>query len=1048
MATFTAPDRGRYLATVQIRLLGPIAAVDGGASLPLGGLRERALLALLALSPGQAISTDRLIDELWGEDLPAKPANALQALVSRLRRSIGADAIVTRAPGYLLDIAREDVDAARFRSLVSAAASTADAGERSVLYRDALDLWRGPALAEFALEEFAQREAAALEEMRLTAVEARIAADLENGAGADLVPEIEELVAAHPLRESLRASQMLALYRAGRQADALRAFTAARETLGEELGIDPGPELKALEEQILMQDEQLIVAPTTPAPTSALPSRLASFVGRQQEMADVIDAFTSSRLVTLTGPGGAGKTSLAIEVGRSLEANYPDGVWLIELAPVTESARVADTVVGVLHLEQVARLGGVSLPAIDSEATIVEYLRHRRALLILDNCEHLVAAAAHLAEVVLLSCPKVEVLATSRDRLGVPGELLWRVPPLGLDDGHSDAVELFVSRAQAVSPSFDPATEDMDLVTDICRRVDGMPLAIELAAARSRSLSVAEIARRLGDGIAVLSDRQQTLRGAIDWSYELLAAEERRLFAMLSVFHGTFSLEAVEAIGGALDGLERLIDCSMVAPVSLRGEGRYRILETLRMYAAEQLDAVGETDAVMTRLLEFYFNKLEDADNGLRGPDQLDWMQRIEADHDSMRAVLDWGAEHAPVAALRLAGRLGWYWYLRGTSAEARERFAALLKAAGPDAEPRARGDALMFHSLCDTRPEHVREGFVDAREAYAAADHVEGVVNAQALVAAWGFDLDQTLSQLEEAYDLAETVDYRWGMALVRFLQAGAALGGNDNLTAVRLAGEAIDRFTGLGDRWGLGYGFYQLGTALRALGDYAGAEEALRASLEHARPMQLRREMAPVLCELGSIAVMQGDYQRAQAMLDDAERYADELPFAGSQGMVRNARGRLARLQGDADDALALHHQAIKFYEAGDAHGGLAWSHSCAGYAEEMRGNLDVAMAHHQTALGYARQTGDVFAIAQGLEGVGTTLIAGGEAERGVELIHAGLALRERAGSPLPTGERFDVDRALATAGEALDARSLEGAADRARVLDTEGAIGLAQS
>ncbi|MDJ0952615.1 MAG: BTAD domain-containing putative transcriptional regulator [Acidimicrobiia bacterium] len=1043
MAMPTLPSRRRYLATVQIRLLGPVAAYDGDEPLPLGGMRERALLALLALSPGQVISTDRLIDELWGEDLPAKPGNALQALVSRLRRSIGSDAIVTKPPGYLLDIDPDAVDAILFRKLLADAATVADPEARGDVYRQALALWHGPALADFPFEEFAQREMAALEELRLSATEARIAADLEAGAGAELVAEIDELVAAHPLRESLRASQMLALYRAGRQADALRAYTAARETLGEELGIDPSPELRALEEKILLQDEGLTPRAEPGPQQPELPARLASFIGREREMADVIESFAASRLVTLTGPGGAGKTSLAIEVGRSLQVDYPDGVWLIELAPVTEPARVIDALVAVLQLEQVVGFGRTSLPDFAPEDTVVEYLRHRRALLILDNCEHLIDAAAHVAEAVLLSCPKVEVLATSRDRLGVPGELLWRVPPLGLAGEHSDAVELFVTRAKAVNVAFDPTPDDLHHIADICRRVDGMPLAIELAAARARSLAVGEIARRLDDGIAVLSDRQQTLREAIDWSYDLLTPPERELFALLSVFHGTFSLAAVEAIGGDLEALERLIDSSMVAPVSGGGEVRYRLLETLRVYAAERLATAEELDNVMATLLDFYAKEMAGAEDGLRGPDQLDWLHRIEADHDSIRGVLDWGVEQAPAATLRLAGMIGWYWYLRGNSAEARERFRVLLDAAGEDADDRARGDALMLHSLCDRSPEHVGEGFAEARDAYVRAGHGVGVVSAQAMTAAWGRNLGETLRLLEETYAAAAELDYGWGMALVRFLQAGAALNANDNQAAAELAGEAIEGFAAIGDRWGLGYGWYQRGIVLRLLGEYDAAEEALRASLEYARPMRLRREVAPVLSELGSIAVMKGEYDRADQLLDDAERFADEMPFAGSQGMVRNAKGRLARLRGDLDGSLELHRIAIAFYEEADAHGGLAWSHSCAGFTEEMRGDLEAAMEHHRLALDHARRTSDGFAIAQALEGIGATLVATGQSERGVELIHAGLAIRDRTGTPLPAGERFDVDRALASAGAALEPAALEAAVNRGNALAMDDAL-----
>lgn len=1045
-------DHNRYLPGVEIRILGPVEAVDGGEPVALGGLRERSLLALLALSPGQTLSSDLIIDQLWGEDLPANPANALQALVSRLRRALGAGVIVTKAPGYLLDVPPDAVDASKFHNLVDAAQAEPDPRQRGQQFRKALSLWRGAPLAEFALEEFAQRDRAALEELQLLAIEGRIVADLESGAGAEVVPELEELIAAHPLRESLRASQMLALYRAGRQADALRAYTAARDALGEELGIEPGPELRAMEESILMQDPELRGAVAAPArPRSTLPARLASFIGREAAMAEVAEAFATSRLVTLTGAGGAGKTSLAIEVGRGLEDEYADGVWLVELAPVVDPSRVVDALVSALSLEQVGGFGNAPATDVDAVATVIEYLRNRRALLILDNCEHVVAAAAALAESVLLACSSVEMLATSRDRLGIPGELLWRVPSL---DTASAAVELFVERAQAVLPSFAPSEDEIELIADICGKVDGMPLAIELAAARVRSLPIEEIRRRLDSDIGVLSGgprsathRQQTLRGTIDWSYQLLDPQEADLFATLSVLHGTFGLDAAEAVASekvddVLASLERLIDSSMVTPIAA---GRYRMLETLRVYAGDKL---GDTaDATMSRLLAYFLDVMEPAQNRLRGPQQLQWLDRIEADHDTMRNVLDWAVDHAPADGLRLAGMLGWFWYLRGSSAEARERLSAFLEAAGPGADARARGDAHFFHSLCSPAPELVRDGFVVAGDCYAEAGFISGLANAKAMVATWGFEMAESIALLDEAADLSVEAGYEWGVALVRFLQAGVASNGQDFTAAADLSEEAVARFAACGDSWGQGYSLFFEGVIHRQLGDYERAEAVFRDALDHARPMRLRREMAPVMSELASIAMNRGEYEEAKRWLVEAQRYADEVPFAGSQGMVRNAQGRLARLQGDLVEARRLHQEALELYEQTDSHGGLAYSHSCLGFTAEMSGELDEAKTHHQAALEQAQAAGDGFAVALALEGMGGALIAEGEPERGVELISAGLAAREDAGAPLPERERFDIDRALEIAESALNAEAWNKAMEYGGSLDLDAAVAMAR-
>jgi predicted ATPase/DNA-binding SARP family transcriptional activator len=1047
---------------MEIRILGPLEVVVDGKPLPLGGTRERGLLALLALSPGQTMSTDRIIDSLWGEDLPANPSNALQAVVSRLRRAIGAATVVTRAPGYALDVEPQAVDAVRFQTKVKAARAEADPAKRARLLRSALDLWRGEVLADLPFEEFGQQERRALEEMRLAAVEARIDADLEMGRAAELIAELEELVATHPLRESLRASQMLALYRTGRQADALRAFADTRNTLGEELGIEPGPELRELEEAILLHDPDLLAKAGRPPAVPQrrpLPARLASFVGREHEMKEIAAAFGTSRLVTLTGAGGAGKTSLAIEVGRKLEREYPDGVWLVELGPVTEPTRVEDAVVAALDLEQVVRLGTEAGGNVAATDMLVRYLRERQALVIVDNCEHVIDAAAAVIEAVLMGCPETDVLATSRDRLGITGELLWRVPPLGMDNGAApaDAIALFVDRSKTVMPGFAPTPAEREAIAGICRKLDGMPLAIELAAARVRSLPVGEIADRLETGIGILSGgsrhaahRQHTLKATIDWSYDLLSADERALFGRLSVFHGSFTFDAVAAIapsqGGdrALESFERLLDSSMVAPVSAKSGRRFRMLETIRMYAADKLAGSGDADGTMEGLLDYLLTALDPAQDGLRGSDQLDWLDRIEADLDTIRGVLDWAQDNDPARALRLAGMMGWFWFLKGSTNEARYRLNTLLDAAGSAASPRARGDALFFRSLHDPHPEQVRDDFAEARAAYTAAGYPEGVANAEAMVAAWGFDIAETRSLIREAEKLCVAEGYEWGLALIRFLQAGGALVAGDNRTAVANAIDAADRFAALGDRWGQGYSWYHVGIASRAMGEYDRAEEAFESALRHARPMRLRREMAPVMSELGSIATMRGDYERAEALLVEAQEYADDVPFAGSQGMVRNARGKLARSRGDLDASVRLHREAVTLYGSEAGVGGLAYSYACLGLAEEMAGDLDSARDHLLSSLENARQSGDPFAVALALEGLGVASVSAGDPERGVELISAGLGLRERTGTPLPSGERFDVERALGAASvSALREEEYEAAWVGGRTADVDALV-----
>lgn len=716
-----------------------------------------------------------------------------------------------------------------------------------------------------------------------------------------------------------------------------------------------------------------------------------------------------------------------------------------------------------LGLDHAAEFGAAGGREVDAAEAVVEYLRDRNSLMILDNCEHAIDAAAACVEQILLACPGVEVLATSRERLGIPGEILWRVPPLRLaaGNGRSDAVTLFVDRARAVNPSFAPARQDLDYVLQICQRLDGMPLAIELAAARVRSLSVQELALRLDSGIGVLAggprtaaQRQRTLRATIDWSYQLLGPAERDLFACISVFLGSFTLPAAEAAAsptlfaehGALDCLDRLIDSSVVTPTPVASGVRYRMLETLRIYAKEKLTESGNTDAVMSRLLDYFLEALEAAEDDLRGPNQIDRLDRIEADQETLGRVLDWGEVHAPARALRLAGMMGWFWFLKGSGTEARSRMGKLLEAGGPTADARSRGDGQFYLSLHDLRPDRVRSGFEAARAAYAEGGYDLGVANAMVSSAFWGADLAETTALLDESADLYTVAAYDWGVALVRFLQAGIAMHASDIATAIRLGEEATKLFAAIGDSWGQVYSWLTVGAVLRARGDYDEAERAFRSASDHAGPMRFHREMAMLMSELASIALMRHQYDSAEQLLLEAQEYADEIPFSASQGMVRNARGHLARLRGEIDESRRLHTRAIEVYEQGENPAGLAYSHSCLGFTEEIADNLKAARSHHLMALERAQEAKDAFAVALGLEGLGATLIAGGESVRGVEMISTGLAVRERAGTPLPSGERSDVHRALEAAATALDAVALQQAVTAGRDMELEVAVSLA--
>ena len=554
---------------MQVRLFGELEAVAEGVPVPVRGAKQRALLALLALQRGQPVSADRLIDVLWGDGQAAHPANALQAQIGQLRRTFGAAAILTSEAGYALAVGPDDVDIVRFGRLVAEGRRLAVDGEAalaSAVLGEALGLRRGEPLAEFADAGFASAERAQLEELTLLAVEARAGADLMLGRHGELAAELEALRQQHPLRERLWELHILALYRAGRQAEALRAYTEVRDRLVDELGIDPGPALRELQARILAQDPSLAPASAAPASAQASPApvpaaaplasagnlraRLSRFVGRDAELGQLNEAVRSSRLVTLTGPGGAGKTRLAVETAAALRPEHRDGAWLVELASVVEPDGVAPAAAAALGAGAAA-LPGVQ-PAGSATDLIVRYLAGRSLVVVLDNCEHVIGEAAALADTLAGAVPGLRLIATSREPLGVPGEVL--VPVGGL--APLAAAELFVDRARAVRPGLHrrPA-QAADVIEDICRRLDGLPLAVELAAARLRALPLATLAERLDDRFQLLSrgartalPRQQTLRAVVDWSYDLLFSDERRLFARLAAFTGGCGLPAAEAV--------------------------------------------------------------------------------------------------------------------------------------------------------------------------------------------------------------------------------------------------------------------------------------------------------------------------------------------------------------------------------------------------------------------------------------------------------------------------------------------------------------------
>jgi predicted ATPase/DNA-binding SARP family transcriptional activator len=620
---------------MRFGVLGPVAAwTDDGIAVRIPDRKVRALLADLLLHAGRPVLVATLIDDLWAEKLPANPTATLQTRVSQLRRAFddaesGARNLVqTRTPGYLLAVAAEAVDASRFRALAARARQTANPRMRAATLADALGLWRGPAYADVAEDGFARAAIDRLDEERLAVQEAYAEARLDLGEHEELVPDLAELVARHPLRQRLRAVHLRTLYRAGRQADALDSYADLRRRLRDELGLDPSADLAALHKAILDEDPALAPSPAPAAVRTNLPAAFTTLIGRAAAMEDIVDRLGAERLVTLTGAGGVGKTSLAIAVARRLGETYDDGAWLVELAAL-DGASAGPTDVAAAVASALRDGGNAHARALDR---LVAALSTRQALVVMDNCEHVVEAAAEVSARLLRDAPGVRILATSREPLAVLGEQRWPVPPLDLPAadacaelaGESAAVQLFVARAAAADPRFRLTRANADAVVEICRRLDGLPLALELAASRVAAMDVQDLVARLDDRFRLLAnrqrgvpDRQQTLSAVVQWSWDLLSAPERAVLRRLAPHPGGCTLAAAEALcagdgvslADVADLLGHLVERSLVVRIDNTSGSRYRLLETVRGFCVPRLEEAGELDATRRRY-ERYFSAL------------------------------------------------------------------------------------------------------------------------------------------------------------------------------------------------------------------------------------------------------------------------------------------------------------------------------------------------------------------------------------------------------------------------------------------------------
>ncbi|WP_197048669.1 BTAD domain-containing putative transcriptional regulator [Streptosporangium roseum] len=879
---------------VRVGILGSLVLDTATGPTRVGGARLRALLARLVLDAGRAVQPAALAEALWGESAPADHLHALQSLVSRLRRVLDDPGLLTSGPaGYRLAVEPDAVDAVRFERLARAgrrAHAQSRPAEAAAILREALSLWRGPALADVREAPFAAAEAERLERARLAALEDRVEAELALGTDLDLVAELESLTAAHPLRERLHAQLIRALARNGRGAEALAAYQRIRGLLADSFGSDPGPRLQEAHLAVLRGE-----LPGSRRSHGNLDVPLTSFVGRDDDVRRVVELLGRVRLVTLVGPGGSGKTRLANTIGRQLTPS--GGVWSVPLAPVGAD----DVPRVVLDLLRV-REAGVPRP-VTPEAVLdhlVETLADDDLVLVLDNCEHVIEVAAALAGTLLGRCPRLRVLATSREPLRIDGETLHPVLPLELPAPGATveqaracaAVRLFHDRAAAVRPGFTPEGGALTAAAEICRRLDGLPLAIELAAARLRTLPVEVVAARLDDRFRLLTGgsrtalpRHRTLSAAVAWSWDLLDTDERVLLERLSVVPGTFTEDAAEAIGQVDDVRElltALVDKSLLHPVEPADpvEPRYRVLETIREYGLEQLAQRDEVDVVRGRHAGFFMRLAETADPYLRTSGQLRWLVRLSAERDNLSAAIRWAAESGDAdLAVRLGVALCWFWFLRDHPPESLDLLGRVLQARG-STEPRARALLVAAHALATTetisRPDESEAAFDRIRKALErVAPGTHPILEMARLALAVGAGRDRTAS------DTLSPPDARtdpWSRSLALLVRGVLTMNTGHAAEATHLLSRALTGFEELGERWGLGITLSTLNSALRRAGDPAGAlglaERASRCFQELGMPEHTMESEVAAALQLAHAGDVDGGRRQLTDLLDQAER------------------------------------------------------------------------------------------------------------------------------------------------------------------------------
>jgi predicted ATPase/DNA-binding SARP family transcriptional activator/DNA-binding CsgD family transcriptional regulator/Tfp pilus assembly protein PilF len=996
-----AKQVGRNLETVRVRLLCGFQVSASGRTIGENEWRRRKaanLIKLLALAPGHRLHRERVMDLLWPDLGMRSASNNLRVALHSARRTLDPDPTAT---SHYLELQSDqlvlcpsgqlwvDVDA------LEEAAATARRSRDPAAYRAAIELYAGELLPEDRYEEWAEVRREELRRLQLSLLVEVAALHEERAAYGSAIEALKKVEAEEPTFEEAHVGLMRLFALSGWRGEALSQYERLEKTLTEQFGTKPGEASQRLFKDIaagkfpVAHRPGSAIAPREALPSTSrnnLPAERTSFIGRERELLEVKRELAMTRMLTLMGTGGAGKTRLGLEVARDLIGVYPDGIWLVELASLSEPALVSQAVA--------VACGVLEQPGQPLVEALVAALRNKQLLLVLDNCEHLIAACARLVDTVLDACPRIRILATSREALGVEGETRWPVSPLPVPVAlrplsareleRFESARLFVERARHHDPTFALTDQNAEAVAEVCLKLEGIPLAIELAAVRVGVLSVEQIARRLEDSLRLLTGgarmvppKQRTLRGALDWSYELLSEPERKLFARLSVFAGGWSLEAAEAVGPGdgikvgevLDLISRLADKSLVVTEATGKSGmRHGMLEPVRQYARERLEERKEREVMQRNHAAFFLTLAEEAEPELLGPEQTTWLECLETEHDNLRAALSWSLGNEETLGLRLVGALSRFWYIRG----------------------------------------YLSEGRRWLEEGLTVGSVLSSPVRAKALGGAgW-------LAEAQGDYERARAAHE-----------------------------ESLKIYRGLGDNKGIASSLANLGRVALSQGDQERASEQLEESLAVLRKSRNDRDLARVLTSLGIMALSKGDHMRAGTFFEEALSLLRDAGDVRGVAVSLNNLGFAMLYRGDGERAMALFEEArARNLDIGDAQG-IATSLINMGLAALTTNQIERAAKLLQDSLVMLQEVQSKQTMVECLEAMAALAGAQGQARRSARLWGATQTVRENMGAPLPSDESAILEPHLTAARGQLDDEEWEAVCAEGKAMRLEEAV-----